>query len=372
MKRVAGWLVLVLLITGAAAFAAKGPDVQTLQIGDRAPDFELPGVDGKNHSLKDFAKAKILAVIFTCNHCPTAQAYEERLKKIVSDYKGKGVAFVAISPNDPKAVRLDELGYTDLSDSFDEMKIRAKERKFNFPYLYDGDTESVSRAYGPVATPHVFLFDAERKLRYDGAPDDSENPAAVKTPYMRNALDALLEGKPVPIEVTGARGCSIKWSDKRESVVEGMKKLAAEPVSLDRISAESITTLLKNDSNRLRMINVWATWCGPCNQEFPEIVTINRMYRHRAFELIAISADDPEKKDDVLGFLKKREASNKNFLFDSSDKQKLIATINHKWQGGIPFTLLIRPGGEVVYTHEGLIDPIEVRRVIVQQLRSRP
>ena len=122
-------------------------------------------MDGKVHQLAEYDKAKVLVMVFTCNHCPTAQAYEERIKKLAADYKDKGVALVAISPNDPKAVRLDELGYTDMGDSLDEMKIRAKDKGFNFPYLYDGDKQGVSKAYGPVATPHVFVFDGERKLR---------------------------------------------------------------------------------------------------------------------------------------------------------------------------------------------------------------
>src|SRR5262249_44165107 len=142
--------------------------LQTLAIGSQAPDFNLPNVDGKDYALKDFAAARILMVVFTCNHCPTAQAYEDRLIRIATEYKDKGVAVIAISPNDPRAVRLDELGYTDLGDSFEDMKVRAKERKFPFPYLYDGETQKTSIEYGVLATPHVFIFDQDRKLRYVG------------------------------------------------------------------------------------------------------------------------------------------------------------------------------------------------------------
>ena len=126
---------------------------KTLEIGQPAPDFELPGVDGKTHRLKDFADAKVLVVVFTCNHCPTAQAYEDRIIKLHNDYKDRGVALVAISPNDPQVLRLDELGYTDVGDSLEDMKIRAKDRKFNFPYLYDGENQEVSAAYGRSPRP---------------------------------------------------------------------------------------------------------------------------------------------------------------------------------------------------------------------------
>src|SRR5262249_14944264 len=148
-------------------------------------------------------------------HCPTAQAYEDRILNLHADYKDKGVALVAISPNDPLAVRLDELGYTDLSDSIDEMKLRAKERKFTFPYLYDGETQKTSFAYGVLATPQVFIFDRARKLRYVGRIDDAEIKE-IHSHDTRNALDALLAGRPAPVETTRVFGCSTKWADKRE------------------------------------------------------------------------------------------------------------------------------------------------------------
>ena len=369
MKQGVRWMALLMLLALPIAFGAEKP--ATLNIGDRAPDFKLKGVDGRTYSIKNFAKAKILVVVFTCNHCPTAQAYEERLKKLVGDYKGKGVAFVAISPNDPKALRLDEMGYTDLGDSFEDMKIRAKHKQFNFPYLYDGDTQEVSRAYGPTATPHVFIFDAERKLRYAGRIDDSERESAVKSQDTQNALDALLAGKPVPVEKTRTFGCSIKWSDKRKSVEEAMAKLAAEDVALEPISAEGAAALRKNDTDKLRLINVWATTCGSCRTEFPELVTINRMYRHRDLELITISADFADQKSAALAFLKKQQASNKNYIYDSTDRDKLAEALDKNWSGAAPFTLLIRPGGEIIYKCEQEIDPMELRRAIVKNLGAR-
>jgi peroxiredoxin len=212
----------VVLCLSAHGFSfGAPPDLKTLEIGAMAPDFKLPGVDGRAYTLADFADAKVLAVVFTCNHCPTAQAYEDRLIKMHSDYKDRGVALVAISPNDAEAVRLDELGYTDLGDSLEDMKVRAKDRKFTFPYLYDGETQKASAAYGVLATPHVFIFDRERKLRYVGRVDDSE-VKTVKSHDARNAIDALLAGKPVPVEKTRVFGCSTKWADKREDAKKSL------------------------------------------------------------------------------------------------------------------------------------------------------
>src|SRR6266536_3130936 len=188
----------LVIITLFTSFKRPTPsdDVPTLPIGAKAQDFKLMGVDGKTYSLASFGKAKVLMIVFTCNHCPTAQAYEDRIIQITKEYTMKGVGVVAIMPNDPKAVRLDELGWADLGDSFEEMKIRAKRKKFNFPYLYDGATQTVAKTYGPVATPHVFIFDKERKLHYQGRIDDVEKPT--KTPNnldTRNAIEELLQNK---------------------------------------------------------------------------------------------------------------------------------------------------------------------------------
>ncbi len=165
-------LCLLALATSNVSAIADEPGPPTLPIGASAPDFCLPGIDGKTHSLKDYAASKVLVIAFTCNHCPTAQLYESRIKQLAADYRDRGVALVAIQPNNPNAVRLDEMGYTDVGDSFEEMKLRAAYRHFNFPYLYDGETQKVSQAYGPFATPHLFIFDAERKLRYQGRVDN--------------------------------------------------------------------------------------------------------------------------------------------------------------------------------------------------------
>jgi thiol-disulfide isomerase/thioredoxin len=224
----------LLVVAGlvAPAGAAEAPAAPTLAIGTPAPDFDLPGVDGRRQTLGDFASARVLVLVFTCNHCPTAQAYEGRLQKLHDDYADQGVALVAISPNDPKAVRLDELGYSDLGDSLDDMKVRARDSGFTFPYLYDGETQETARRYGPVATPHVFVFDASRKLRFAGRVDDGENPARITVQDTRNAIEALLAGRPVPVETTKVFGCSIKWADKRSWVDEGAKRWAAEEVGL--------------------------------------------------------------------------------------------------------------------------------------------
>ena len=368
MKAVIGiWLALAPL--GWISAAEFQP--ATLALGSSAPDFSLPAVNGRTYSLKDFAKAKILVVIFTCNHCPTAQYYEERIKALARDYKGEGVALVAIMPNDPKSVRLDELGWTDLSDSFEEMKIHARDRQFNFPYLYDGETEVTARAYGPVATPHAFVFDSARKLRYVGAIDDSERIEHVQKSYLREALQALLAGQEPPVTKTKVVGCSVKWAGKAELVKSYMEKLAAESVSVAPVDAEALKQLRKNDYGKFRLVNFWATWCAPCVAEFNEFVTINRMYRHRDFELVTVSLNRPDEEKAVLEFLKKKQASCKNLIFSSAARDKLIDAFDPEWQGELPYTVLLSPEGKLVYRETGSIDPLALKRAIVNAMNER-
>jgi len=357
-------LLAAVFMMGVSAIAAEP---KTLEIGARAPDFDLPGVDGRNYRLQDFADAKVLVVIFTCNHCPTAQAYEQRIIQMHEDYRDKGVALVAITPNDPLAVRLDELGYSDLGDSFEETRIRAQHRGFKFPYLYDGDTQVTSRAFGAQATPHVFIFDAQRILRYVGRIDDSE-VKQVKSHDARNAIEALLAGRPVPVERTRVFGCSIKWSEKREDVQRALAKWDAEPVALRDIDAGAVAALARNDSKNLRLVNVWASWCAPCVAELSELVTMNRMYRGRNFELITISMDSADRRDQALETLKRFHVSSVNYIYSNEDKDKLADALDAQWEGPVPHTLLIAPGGKVIYRKTGQFDPLEVRRAIVDFL----
>ena len=356
---------LLLLVFGKNISLAE--EHPTLAIGAKAPQFSLKGIDGKTYSLASFSKYKILVIIFTCNHCPTAQAYEERIIRLTKDYSIKGVAVVAVSPNDPKSVRLDELGYSDMSDSYAEMKLRAKQMKFNFPYLYDGDKQAMAKAYGPATTPHVFIFDKDRKLRFQGRIDDIEKPTEKPTSFdTRNAIEELLQNKEVTVKTTKVFGCSVKWAEKGDWIEKAKKDWAAEPVRLEMIDEAGIKDLLKNNSDRLRLINVWATWCGPCIIEFPEFVDINRMYRGRDFEFMSICLDDTSKHVKALKFLQSKQASNKNYLFNTKNKYALIEAVDPKWQGALPYTLIVEPGGKIVYGKQSIIDPAQLKKLIVE------
>ena len=173
-----------------------------LKINDKAPDFKLPGVDGKAYSLSDFKGKKILIIVFMCNHCPYVQGSIERIKSIHADYGIKGVQVVGINSND-------QVNYPE--DSFEKMIEYSKNKKYNFPYLRDED-QTVANLYGAQCTPECFVFDGHRNLRYHGRIDNSPKDAnSVQTTDLRNAVESLIHDKKVAIELAPAIGCSIKW-----------------------------------------------------------------------------------------------------------------------------------------------------------------
>ena len=359
---------LLAILLGFAAFAAAPAAEEhpaTLAIGSPAPDFRLPAVDGKTYSPADFKRGKALVVIFTAVHCPTAEVYEARIQKLVADYRGRGVAFVVIQPNSPQALRLDEMGYTDVGDSLEDMKIRASHRHFDFPFLYDGDAQEVSRRYGPTATPHVFLFDQQRKLRYEGRVDSNPREAYAKVPDARNAIDAVLAGRPVPVEKTPAVGCSVKWAYKQSSQDAEMKKIESEPVNVQTAGPADLKALRKNPTGKTLLVNFWATWCGPCTAEFPELQNTWRMYRKRPFELVTVSINYPDEVKGVRRFLESQHASTRNLLFGTMDLYEQMKAFDPDWNGAVPYTVLIAPDGRVLYKEQEALDILKVRRLVL-------
>lgn len=368
MMRVVLWVICLCVPAATATARELYTPHPTLAVGSHAPDFDLPGIDGKMHKLADYSSAKVLVIVFTCNHCPIAQLYEDRIKQLTSDYESKGVALVAIQPNDPKAIRIDELDSADMSDSLAEMKIRAAYRHFNYPYLYDGTTQSVANAYGPKATPHVFIFDTGRILRYEGRVDNSYRKELATSHDARNAIEALLADKPIPVAHTAVFGCSTKWKYKQESSEAEETKLNAEPVTLEAANASELKKLRGNPTGKYLLVDFWATWCGPCVHGLPELVDTYRMYRGRDFDLVTVSANMPDERNSALKLLQKVHASNRNLLFASEDTEALQKAFDPDWESGVPYTVLLSPTGEILYRKEGDLDVLDLRRHILASL----
>jgi len=355
---------------------------ETLAIGASAPDFELPGVDEKMYKLSDFDVADVLMIVFTCNHCPDAQLAEPSLIQIVEDYKDKSFAMVAISSNNPRGLRPDELGFSVHGDSYADMQKHAVDNGFNFPYLYDGATQEVGRAYGGQSSPHCFIFDRERKLRYTGRVNNLRKASDELTENnARDAIDAIFAGREIAEPVTRSFGCSTKWLYKMDSVAKDEEAWKNKQVTIDTIGAAGVAALVANKTDKLRLINVWSTTCGPCIAEMRDLVMVNRNYQNRPFEMITISVDPVEQKDEALRFLDINHVAlgrtaertiadegrtTNNYIWSGDDLDTLAEALDAKWQGPLPHTLLVAPGGEVLYRYTGQVDVIELRHAIVK------
>jgi len=341
-----------------------------LAIGSPAPDFELLGIDGAIHRRSDYSASPVMVVIFTCNHCPIAQMYERRIAQLAADYKDRGVSVVAIEPNDPKAITIDELDSSDISDSLEEMKIRAQYKHLTYPYLYDGDRQSVTSAYGPQATPHAFVFDRDRRLRYEGRVDNSYRSELVTTHEVRDAIDALLAHREVAVKHTGVFGCSTKWKEKHAAQIEALRKIESQPIRLEMVSSADLKNLRGNPDKKMLLVSFWATWCGSCIHDFPDFEDTFRMYSVRDFELVMVSANMPDEKVSVMRVLEKMHATSRNLLFDSNDTAALQAAFDPTWESAVPYTVLIAPDGKVLYKKQGYVDMLELRRTILANLPS--
>jgi peroxiredoxin len=356
---------LVLAMSGSACGTGEPP---SLALGSPAPDFTLPGVDGRTHSLREYADSRILAVVFTCNTCPASQLYEARIRKLHEDYRGKGVSVVAINPNKPSAMQLADLGHTDVGESLGDMKIRAAYRRIDYPYLSDGDAQTVSKQFGVVTTPHIFVFDRARKLRYQGRIDDNMREDLVRSRDARDAIESLLAGRSVPVARTRVAGCPVRGRSQPTGPDEQLAKFHSGPVTLAMAGADDLKRLRQNGTGKLLMINFWATWCAPCASEFPDLEATYRMYKARNLEFVSVSVNDPEERPAVLEFLQRHHASHENRQFATADIYGLQAAFDPKMPAPVPFTLLLAPNGDVVYQELGESDIPRLRRAILANL----
>lgn len=372
----------ILSLFASAIMAAEVPKV--LEIGAALPPFSLPGIDGKTLSEKDFADAKVLCVIFTCNHCPDSVAAAARTEEIHQEYKGKGVAVVAVNSNNPASLRPDELGYSPYNDSFEEMKPFAESYGWTFPYLYDGEKQEFATACGAQSTPHIFIFDADRKLRYTGRMDDAgRKKGPVEKSYIRDAFDALLAGKEITETVTRSFGCSTKWLFKGDSVAQEQKEWEAKPVTLDELDEALAKKLLENKSGNVRVINFWSTTCGPCVAEFPDLVETYRRFQNRNVDFISISLDPKDDKAKVQKFLESRHAAisartipsmekegrtSNNYIWTGENPDKLAEAIHPEWTGALPLTVIISPDGKTLWSSNSELDVVELRTEILKGL----
>jgi hypothetical protein len=276
------------------------------------------------------------------------------------------VALVAINANSPQGLHIFELGYSDVPDTLDGMKIRASYKKFDWPYLYDGETQAVALKFGAQSTPHIFIFDQDRKLRYEGAIDDNMAPSRVKVHYATDAIDALLAGRPVPLERTRSIGCSTAWITNGPTIQADWAKLQSKPVKVDMASVDDIKKLRANSTGKVLAVNFWSIKCKDCVSEFDDREYTNHMYRAmRPFAYVNVSTDDPKDSAAVLKFLQDHGSVDTNLQFDSGDALGFQEAFGLKWKLNQPFIVLIGLDGQIIYQKEGKVDELEFRRTIL-------
>lgn len=355
---------------------------KVLAIGSAIPSFSLPGTNGKTYTIADFKDAKVLCVIFTCNHCPDAVAAAPRMQEIHLAYKDKGVAVIAVDANNGESLTPDELGYSPFTDSFEEMTPFAKDFGWTFPYLYDGAKQEFATACGAQSTPHVFVFDAERKLRYTGRMDDAARKTGpVEKSFLRDALDAMLAGTEVKEPVTRSFGCSTKWLFKQAKVAADQAAWEKRPVTVADLNEELSKKIRANGTKNVRLINFWSTTCGPCVKEFPDLVETYRRFQNRPMDFVSISVDDVAQRPAVAKFLEARHAAipnstartlkeegreTNNYQWVGGNPDAMAQAIDPEWSGALPHTILVAPGGKILWRHTGELDIVELRREILK------
>jgi thiol-disulfide isomerase/thioredoxin len=260
------------------------------------------------------------------------------------------------------------MGYTDADDSLSGMKARAEHRSLRYPYLSDGTAQTAVAQFGVVTMPHIFVFDWDRKLQYQGRIDDNQSEDRVTARDAQNAIDALLARQPVRLSTTEPFGCAVKSLSKASDVEAERAQIQAEPVTLQPIGADDLKKLRRNGTNKLMLVNFWATWCAPCIGEFPELQATYRMYRGRGLEFVTVSANTPEQKTAVLNFLREYHASSSNRQFATDDTDALQAAFDRLTPAALPFTLLLAPNGEVLHQQLGEADIGTLRRAILANL----
>ncbi len=368
---------------GAVVLGQEIPKV--MAIGGGAPAFSLPATDGKSYSLESFAESKVLCVIFTSNHCPDSVAAASRMEPLYQAYKEKGVAVVAVSSNHPGSLTPDELGYSPFGDSFEEMLPFSKDYGWTFPYLYDGDKQEFASACGAQSTPHVFVFDSERKLRYTGRLDDGRrNSGPVERSQVRDALDAILAGTEVKEPVTGSFGCSTKWLFKKSKVAADQAAWEKLPVVVADLDEAVAKKLRENASGKIRLIHFWSTRCGPCVKEFPDMIDTGRRFQNRPFEFISISLDAADQRSAVATFLESRHAAlpgptaaslkeaglaTNHFHWVGGNPDVMAKALDGEWSGALPHSILVAPGGEILWRYTGELDMVDLRRQILKVIK---
>lgn len=361
-----GVLVGLLWVVGALGAAAQRP---AAGVGLLAPAFNLMGTDGVMHSSASWSSSKVMVVAFLCNHCTESQVYEARVNALAEKYgRSQLVRVVAIQSSNPAAFSERDLAWSDVGESMADMKERATYRKFLFPYLYDGNGGETAKAYKATVAPSIYVLDEARRVRYSGRIDSDPKEGPKTEHYAEDAIEALLAGREVLVPRTDPAGCPLRLG--KDEAKKGAEAAVVDPgaVTVSLAPAPVLSALRKNPTGKLLLVNFYATWCGPCVTEFPDLMATNRMYRGRPFSFTTVSANVPDEQPQVLKFLRKMHATTANLLFGSDDTYAMQDAFDPEIGAAVPVTVLLGTKGEVLFHEVGEIDLMGIRRAILANL----
>jgi peroxiredoxin len=247
-----------------------------------------------------------------------------------------------------------------------------RDRQIPWPYVSDGETQATAQKFGAVATPHIFIFDADRKLRYEGRIDDNQNEALVKVHDAHDAIEALLSGGTVAVAHRPAFGCSTKWLSKSGDVEREMTRIHAEPVALTPASAADLATLRANAGDKVTVVHFWSAANSTGEKDFADLQTTFRMYRGRSYNYVTVNTDGPAATAKATDFLHAQFASSRNVQLAPADLKATQSAFGSTWQPSEEFTAVIAPGGKLVHAHKGPIDILEVRHAVLANFTDNP
>ena len=335
------------------------------------PPFQLPGVDGLIYNSTDFRKSELLVIVFLSNHCPTSQIFQHRIIRLAKEYQNKGLAVVAISPNDPEAILPDELSSSALGDTLPEMALRARELQYPFPYLYDGKTQEVATAYGVRVTPHAFLFDKKRKLRYSGRIGDHKNPDREDREELRIAINSLNHG----IEPAVVRGLvfgnSIKWIKDRIIAEKTRERFARESVYLKKANIRTLKFVRRNDSKLPKLIYVWSNQDKNNRQELLQLAAIHKIYRKRGLKLVTICVDGNDFTDVAKKLLIETQSSGTNYICSGTEISPVVELRAEEGIETTPFLGLLTSEAKIFYRSTKGLEPLTIKQHIIEVLNLK-
>jgi peroxiredoxin len=342
-------LTILSILSSAPGFAAPA-------IGQAAPDFSLKDLKGNSQSLQAH-RGKIVVITFLSTQCPIANAYHERLRALATDYTGKNVVLLGLYPNN--------------TESLSVIKSKAAQEKFTFPVMRD-EGNIVADLYSAMTTPEIFVVDGQGVLRYHGRIDNSAETSRVVRSDLREALNEMLDGKPVSVSQTKQFGCSIKRAKAPAANTKAVS--TAAPVQAAKVAllkAADFPKLRDSAKGQVLVLNFWATWCGPCVAEFPEFVQLDAKYRDKGVKVIAISADEPsDLESKVRPFLKQQKAIFDTYVQDVENVEDIINQINKDWPGALPATFIFDKQGNIAHSFLGIVDREKLLAVVEENLKK--